>query len=203
VRYFIQFVFVFIGAVYAFFPTLANANSLVFLRPAQRLSGDTRIVLGNLGLGQCFTLSIWVKPAEGKNQDWAAIIDYRHKATKSFAFHQKGSEMHHFAFGVHAKNGVYGVYAKLKPLQWQHVLLVKATDFMAIFIDGELMDKTVLSPTFHIDYTGDEILTVGGWGYGNREWLGAVSCIAIFDVPITEEEINVLSKQVECKNEQS
>jgi hypothetical protein len=176
------------------------ADPIVYLRPTQHLTGSNVLTLGNLGLRQSFSFSFWIKPNPG-SPAWAAVLDYRHTAKKSFAFHQKNQDANHFAFGVHSKDGVHGVYARLKSTEWQHVALIKSNDFMAIFVNAKSVDRTAVSSMFRIDYKGDEVLTIGGWGYGDRRWLGAISCIRVYDEPLNEHTVKILSQQTECKND--
>lgn len=169
--------------------------------PLHKFTGDNALVLEHLSIKQNFSISFWAKSPE-QNPEWAAILDYRHNSTKSFAFHQKSNEQNHFSFGAHSKAGVHGVYANLKPGVWYHMVLVKAPGRMAIYQDGKKVDETDFDKNFSIDYVGDEILTIGGWGYGGRRWLGSISCLYIYDYPIGENEISALAKHVECINKQ-
>jgi hypothetical protein len=178
------------------------ASVVASLIPMQQLTEDSNIALGKLRVGQEFGFSFWAKAKES-NVDWAAIIDYRHNGKKSFAFHQKGNEVNHFAFGVHSATGVSGVYATLKPEEWQHVAIVKSLGSLAIYVNGDKVDRVALKSSYKIDYAGDEVLTIGGWGYGGRRWLGTVSCLYVFDGAMSEREVKALSKQSECKKERN
>lgn len=179
----------------------AQAGQLVAsVVPMQKFTGDNVLVLGNLGLKQNFSISFWAKSPE-HNPEWAAILDYRHNGTKSFAFHQKGNEQNHYSFGVHSGNGVHGAYATLDPGVWHQMVLVKSPGQMVVYQDGKVVDETGFDKKFAIDYAGDEVLTIGGWGYGKRRWLGAVSCLFIYDYPVDEKKVQRLAKQVECTKE--
>lgn len=165
--------------------------------PVQKFTGENSLVLGNLALAQEFTFSLWVMPAED-NLDWAAILDYRHTSTKSFAFHQRAGEKNVFSFGLHATNGVYGTYVQLTPGRWQHVTLLKSLDEIAIYRDGELVDSKHFDRRFKVGYAGDEFLTVGGWGYGGRRWRGSVSCVRVFNYTLSLPMIQILMHSGGC-----
>ena len=171
-------------------PIAAISTSHIF-------SGYDPIVLGKLNINQEFSFSFWIKPAEF-NTAWADILDYRHKQDKSFAFHQKADNVNLYAFGIHSKNGAQGVYANLNPHVWQHVILVKTHNSMSIYIDGSLVDHKVDDSGMIIDYIGDEILTVGGWGYGGRGWVGEMSCFLAFDAPLRVDAIARLGLNRAC-----
>jgi hypothetical protein len=159
--------------------------------PIQEFIKSPPLVFGNLAFRQEFSISLWLMPTEG-NEEWAAILDYKHNGTKSFAFHQKGGENNLYAFGVHSKNGVHGVYANLILRRWQHVVIVKSLSEMSIYVDGQKVDSKYLDRDFEVGYAGDEILTVGAWGYGNRFWHGSVSCVRVFDYPLPVSIIEFL-----------
>ncbi len=165
--------------------------------PLQKFSIDNSLVLGNLGLKQEFSFSLWVFAVEN-NSDWSAILDYRHSATKSFAFHQKEGENNLFAFGVHAANGVHGTYVHLTPNRWQHVALVKSRSRLAIYVDGIKASEKSFDGGFDVAYAGDEMLTINGWGYGGRRWLGSVSCVRVFDYPLPHFFIKLLARDRGC-----
>lgn len=178
-------------------PTVA-AEALAVIRPMSRFTGTEVLNLGNVGLNQVFSASLWVKPTGG-GPDWAAIMDYRHSDSKSFAFHQKAGESGHFVFGIHSQNGVLGANVTLRTGEWQHIALVKSARALSIFVNGNQIDQTTVDDSFRIRYTGDELLTLGGRGYGGRMWLGLMSCVAIFASPLTEDEIKTLAAQADCK----
>lgn len=186
-----------IGTLLAILYWVGTSLPIASSIPVQKFTGDNPVVLGNLALGQEFSFSLWVKPDED-NPDWAAIIDYRHSATKSFAFHQKGGEKNLFAFGVHAAKDVYGVYARLTPGRWQHVTLLKSLDEITIYLDGKKVDSKHFDRHFEVGYAGDEVLTVGGWGYGERRWRGSVSCMRVFNYRLSHPIIKILTRCSGC-----
>ncbi len=171
---------------------LSRFQPISSVLPIQKFTENTPLVLGNLAIRQEFSISLWLMPVED-NPDWAAILDYRHSGTKSFAFHQKGGEKNLFAFGVHAENGVHGTYVNLVPGRWQHVFLVKTLDEIAIYVNGHKVSSKHFDRSFQVGYAGDEILTIGGWGYGGRYWRGSVACVQVFDYPLSVPMISILN----------
>jgi hypothetical protein len=163
------------------------------------LTGKNRISLGSLGLQQEFAISMWVKPAPGETADWAALVDYKHSATKSFAFHQFADKQQHYSFGVHSDKGVNGVYVDLVPSQWQHIILIKSLHNLSLFLNGQRVDTTKIDDDFRLSYAGDESLTIGAWGYGERYWKGSVSCFRVYDYSLDSGMVELLAKQKQCK----
>lgn len=161
-------------------------------------SGEKPITLEKLDINQIFSFSFWVKPGES-NVAWADILDYRHKHDKSFAFHQNADSANLYVFGVHSKNGAQGVYAELNPHVWQHVVLVKTHNSLSIYVNGNLIDHKVDKEEIIVDYLGDEILTIGGWGYGGRFWVGEISCFKVFDTSLTIDIVHILGSKISCR----
>lgn len=178
-----------LSTLFLYIQTVPRPIASVFF--SDIFSGEEPIVIGKLNINQEFSFSFWVKPAEF-NTEWADILDYRHKQDKSFAFHQKADNVNLYAFGVHSKNRAQGAHVNLNPDIWQYVTLIKTTNSLSIYVNGTLIDQKLDEKGIIVDYSGDEILTVGGWGYGGRGWNGEISCFLAFDVPLTIDVITAL-----------
>ncbi len=139
-------------AAISYYVTRTEADMpIATMLPIQQLGGSNFLMLGELELSQQFSFSFWASPTD-QNPDWAAIIDFRHRGDKSFSIHQKGNDQNHYAFGIHAKEGVHGVYFRLKPATWQHVALIKSPSRMAVYVDGKIVDEKKISDAYQIKY---------------------------------------------------
>lgn len=171
---------------------------LINIKDPMIFNGINSKKIEKLKFTQVFSISFWVNPAKF-NQDWAEVFDYRHKQDKSFAFHKLPGYEGRYAFGIHSKIAVHGVYVNLISNSWQHITITKSENLLSIYLNGRLHEQKIISNLNNIDYAGDEILTLGDWGYGGRNWEGSLSCFMVFSYPLDVQQAADIGSANYCK----
>jgi hypothetical protein len=148
-----------------------------------------------VGLGdwfnlQNFSISLWVNPGATQN-DYADIIDDNHRGGQNWVVQQDGGATNHYVWGV--ADGSGGISFALDAGRWQHLVFVRdaQAQMNRLYINGAPAGGS--SSTGDIFYNGIQYLNLGQWGGGGRNWNGAMDEVAVFDRPLTADEVRLLA----------
>jgi len=136
---------------------------------------------------QVFTIEFWINPASTQNT-YAMIVDNNHSGGIRWNAQQQGINTNTYAFGVGLNGGDAGLTFTLTANVWQHVALVKASDFIAVYINGIQVNYTSCSGT--INGSGSDFIRIGQWAGGGRAWKGYLDEIRFWNDVRTPSEIS-------------
>jgi formylglycine-generating enzyme required for sulfatase activity/photosystem II stability/assembly factor-like uncharacterized protein len=154
---------------------------------------DARIELGNWFDYREFSICMWVKPAATQTT-WADIIENNHSGgptPRSWCFQQDVGSTNRMEFSILPAPPPDPV--QLTADVWQHVVLIKDSIGMRVYIDGILVRSVSLSddPT----YDGTQTLGLGRWwnsGYPERFWNGDLDDIRIYGGGLNASEVALI-----------
>lgn len=167
---------------------------------AIELKGDGALEVGEGFQFASFSVSMWIKPA-GQQVPYANIIDNNHGDGINWVAQQTDDKLNQYHFGVGkrtergAKPKGVVVHFSLTPDKWQHLVLVKSSQHVIVYVDGEVVDKATTTPS--INYARPPHIRVGSLAGGGRFWKGAIDDVTLHRRTLTQEEIRFLSKPSE------
>lgn len=138
---------------------------------------------------QQFTLSMWLRPGSSQVQ-YADIIDNNHTSFRSWVFQQNSTTTNEYGFGTNDGVTSCGVSPiRLTADVWQHVVVVRASDSLKVYVDGVLVGAATDHCSLPIRYDGTQRLSVANWGSGGRVWNGLVDDLRIYDRALSAVEV--------------
>lgn len=147
----------------------------------------------NLGGGfssQNFTISMWVKPATAQMAD-ATLVDNNATATANWAIQQNQSQANNYYYRDNAGSVNFDLTAN----EWQHLVVTRANNGIRIYRNGVPQNfGNVFAP---INYDGAQTLLLARYFNrdnqgSNRYWNGQIDELAVFERPLTDNEIRSL-----------
>ena len=180
--------------------TLPNSNPIV--PPAGKalyFNGvNDSVDLGTWFNYQNFTLEMWVKAGETQ-VTYADIIDNNHTGSRGWVVQQDANATNHYSIFVNGSPNVLVSFV-LTANTWQHLALVKDVNSISVYIDGAIVGSTSYSGS--ITYDGSQILRLGQWGGGGRNWNGSMDEVRVWNTARTQAEIQAnLSKTLTGKEQ--
>ena len=147
---------------------------------------NTSVDFGNWFNLQSFTIALWVNPVAAQVSN-ADIIDNNHTGSLSWVVQQNGATNNSYTW--FAADGSVSIPFTLAASSWQHLVMVRdgATQTRTLYVNGLAVGTTVGNGP--ITYNGSEFLRLGRWGGGGRNWNGQQDEFAIFDRPLSSEEV--------------
>lgn len=150
---------------------------------ALRFDGnDDHIDLGNHFNYQTFSVEMWLKPGTSQ-QHMASIIDNNGNSNRSWTLQQVGGNTNQYSLS--------GSFPALSPFtlkadEWQHVVITSSPAGKSVYVNGLLVSSDA---TATITYDGTELLRLGRWGGGGRNWNGCMDEVRIWDIALTETQV--------------
>lgn len=152
--------------------------------------------LGNIDLTTGLSLSFWMKADAYSNElgrigGWAGVSINPHKYSQGVAVTIDGTTVATSEKAPELANHLYTG-------EWHHILatadFTQATDNVRLYIDGQLIDQT--SRQFDQNFASDRTDKTHHWGCrengGGYEFDGQLDDIAVFDRPLSEDEVAYL-----------
>jgi len=162
-------------------------------RPGSAVAFDGKASVVMLGEGpgyDVFTVSLWVRPSSIQSS-YANIIDDNHRDNINWVSQQNASEANSYHFGVSNREGAgVVVYYRLQPEVWQHVVLTKGPDTVAVHLNGALVESKPSKVA--VNYDANAFMRLGAWGGGGRFWSGAMDDLRIYNRVLSPQEISAL-----------
>lgn len=147
---------------------------------------DDNVQIGSWFNEQVFTIEFWAKPGATQN-NYAMIIDDNHSGGIRWNSQQQFNNTNTYDFSAGLSGGSAGVTYTLTANQWQHIALVKGSNFMSVYRNGVLISTTACSGT--INGSGGDFIRLGQWAGGSRAWNGTMDEVRLWNVARTQAQI--------------
>jgi hypothetical protein len=145
---------------------------------------DDYVDLGNWFNYDTFTLAMWVNPASSQ-VTYADIIDNNHTDFRSWVIQQDQDNINRYLSGV--KDGSSVIYFTLTANTWQHIAVTRSDGVRKVYVNGSLINTATGSSS--IVYDGTQILSLARYGWSGRHWKGQMDEVQIWDVALTQQQI--------------
>jgi hypothetical protein len=145
----------------------------------------------SMGLGDWFnynnfTIMMWVNPADIQQNTYADIMDNNHAYNTSWVIQQDANSTNNYYAGISGSTVSEEPFS-LAANQWQHLAIVKATERIRIYINGNIVADSPYGG--NPDYTLGVYLRLGAHAQRMRFWNGKLDDVKFYDRPLTVNEI--------------
>ena len=154
--------------------------------------GDDYVVLGsgNWFTLPAFTITMWVK-ASASQVGFADILDNNHNDFRSWVIQYYGGTEWHWGPVQGASDPGDDIVFQLTSDTWHHLAISFDPSFVnKVYVDGVLIGTTQSSGP--IIYDGSQVLQLGSWGQGGRNFSGEIDELRIYDRALTDEEVTTI-----------
>jgi hypothetical protein len=172
---------------------------------AYRFNGiDSRIEISDgtaFNFASDMTISLWIKP-DDTQRPYAALMDKTHYLGKAWILQKSITPGNYFYFGYKELGGAFtnsnGENYKLfcPNNQWTHIAVVKSGSSINYFVNG-FFEFTQTTSIDSIEGNGAAPLRFGAVMNNNNNYIrnfgGLMDDVMIFQVPLSQQEITVLS----------
>lgn len=146
----------------------------------------------SMGLGDWFnyndfTIMMWVNPADMQQNTYADIMDNNHAYNVSWVIQQDANSTNNYYAGISGNTGSTPSFSLLAN-QWQHLTIVKATERIRIYINGNIVADSPYGG--NPNYTWEPYLRLGAHAQRMRFWNGKLDDVRFYDRSLTISEIN-------------
>ena len=174
---------------------MADSNGVAFLPRGQILSESSPVRLHQTLLaGRGLTLEAWLASEDKDQHGPARIVSYSlNPSLRNFMLGQEGSDLvvrlrttQTNLNGTDPEFVVENVFLKTG---FQHIVVTYNFLEQRVYVDGELRRKADIPGGGFDNWDPSYPLVLGNEATGNREWLGKISLLAIYDHPLSEQEV--------------
>lgn len=130
--------------------------------------------------GGSLTISVWCQVGNW-NKNWQCLLSKGERANYRIA--RRGNDANAIAYAGGSAD-IFG--GAVNNGQWHHIIAVsEAGEGTFLYVDGDLVD-TGISPS--LTDTGLPLLLGENPQSSNRQWIGGIDDVAIFDVPLSDQQ---------------
>lgn len=174
---------------------MVDSNGVAFLSRGQILSQSSPVRLHQtLIAGHGLTLEAWLSSEDKGQHGPARIVSYSlNPSLQNFMLGQEGSDLvvrlRTTQTNLKGTNPEFVVENVFLKTGFQHIVVTYNFLEQRVYVDGELRLQVAIPGGGFDNWDPSYPLVLGNEATGNREWLGKLSLLAIYDHPLNEQEV--------------